>query len=519
MAETRTFSVTGKFVDNLSPGIRKAQTAFTAFGSLGVRSVAGISNALTSLRGLMLTVGSAFVGSRVLGSMVALADRIGNLRDKSRALGVTTEALSELAFALDQVGGSSEDAGPALSKLTKTIGQIRGGGNDDARKAFRELGITLSELSTSRPDAVLFRVADAMQGLGDETLAADYASRIFGRGVADNLLPVLMQGSGEMRKAAEEARRLGISVGSDQAEKLDTFSDAWKKLKETLSGLFRDVVAVYAPKFTEWLDSLSNWVSTNKASVLGFFEELGQMSVWDVTMGFSGMPNSRTKKGAEVPVGKPVVVTATPLPEQSAWEKGFEDFTSGFAAKLASLKNAWTDFAKAGEDAADRLVGGGLTKLTDSLTDIVTGAKSAKEAFRELAMNMGREIVNITIKLGIMAAIKSIAGLANGGVMRGQMTPVKGYAAGGIARSPQVAVFGEGKNAEAFVPLPDGRTIPVTMTGGGRGATVVNISALDARSFAEFIGRSENARVLWALTGAGIQNNSDLRTNVRLAAR
>lgn len=55
---------------------------------------------------------------------------------------------------------------------------------------------------------------------------------------------------------------------------------------------------------------------------------------------------------------------------------------------------------------------------------------------------------------------------ANGGIMtsRGRL-PLNAYEGGGIANSPQVAVFGEGKLPEAYVPLPDGRRIPVAMQG------------------------------------------------------
>jgi hypothetical protein len=45
--------------------------------------------------------------------------------------------------------------------------------------------------------------------------------------------------------------------------------------------------------------------------------------------------------------------------------------------------------------------------------------------------------------------------------------PLKRYASGGIANSPQLAMFGEGSTPEAYVPLPDGRSIPVRMKGGG----------------------------------------------------
>jgi hypothetical protein len=58
---------------------------------------------------------------------------------------------------------------------------------------------------------------------------------------------------------------------------------------------------------------------------------------------------------------------------------------------------------------------------------------------------------------------------ADGGIMtsRGPL-PLHRYAGGGVASSPQLALFGEGRGPEAFVPLPDGRSIPVTMHGGGK---------------------------------------------------
>jgi hypothetical protein len=52
--------------------------------------------------------------------------------------------------------------------------------------------------------------------------------------------------------------------------------------------------------------------------------------------------------------------------------------------------------------------------------------------------------------------------------------PLQKYAKGGIARTPQLAMFGEGSRPEAYVPLPDGRSIPVSMSGGG--GNVNNIS-------------------------------------------
>ena len=62
---------------------------------------------------------------------------------------------------------------------------------------------------------------------------------------------------------------------------------------------------------------------------------------------------------------------------------------------------------------------------------------------------------------------RALAAFADGGVMTGAgPLPLRQYEAGGIANSPQVAMWGEGSTPEAFVPLRDGRTIPVTIAGG-----------------------------------------------------
>ncbi len=91
-----------------------------------------------------------------------------------------------------------------------------------------------------------------------------------------------------------------------------------------------------------------------------------------------------------------------------------------------------------------------------------------------------------------LSASKSIAAfdpnllpatMAMGGIVGpGGEIPVNMYARGGVARSPQMAVFGEGSHNEAFVPLPDGRRIPVNMQGGGRSVNIT-VNTPNAESF------------------------------------
>lgn len=90
-----------------------------------------------------------------------------------------------------------------------------------------------------------------------------------------------------------------------------------------------------------------------------------------------------------------------------------------------------------------------------------------------LADALATQILNSSM----VKSITSIFGFANGGIMSASGSlPLNTYASGGIANRPQLALFGEGRMNEAYVPLPDGRSIPVSMKGGGQAVTI-NITA------------------------------------------
>ncbi|WP_251569587.1 hypothetical protein [Parasutterella muris] len=84
---------------------------------------------------------------------------------------------------------------------------------------------------------------------------------------------------------------------------------------------------------------------------------------------------------------------------------------------------------------------------------------------------------------------------ANGGIMtsNGEID-LRKYASGGVANSPQLALFGEGSMPEAFVPLPDGRSIPVSFrnnsgvsetAGGNQISIVINVNNTSTTSSSE----------------------------------
>ena len=148
--------------------------------------------------------------------------------------------------------------------------------------------------------------------------------------------------------------------------------------------------------------------------------------------------------------------------------------SQSFRGKIEEFAKSMDDLGAVIGDAAVNAFG----KLEDSLTEFVT---TGKFQFQEFVASILTDLARLSIKFAIVSAVKAIAGFEDGGIMtRSGPAPLKKYASGGIANSPQLAMFGEGSTPEAYVPLPDGRRIPVAMQGGGGGSTTVNVS-VDAK--------------------------------------
>lgn len=112
------------------------------------------------------------------------------------------------------------------------------------------------------------------------------------------------------------------------------------------------------------------------------------------------------------------------------------------------------------------------SSFSDAFGSIIFGAESAKDAIGQLLLEMAKAIIQQQIIQPLAqyagSGLANLFSFADGGVMTSAgKAPLRSYASGGVAHTPQLALFGEGSGAEAFVPLPDGEHIPVTMTGGG----------------------------------------------------
>ncbi len=538
MAERKQVIVEARLDDRLGSGLAAIGGQFTRMGKLATGALGGITSAFGGMRGALLGLGAAFGASKVFGHFQSIVSEGAKLFDTAKKIGTSTELLSELQYAFDQLGASGDVASTALSRLTKVLGQTRSGDNEQARRAFRDMGISLADLAKLDSVQVFERIVKALDGYGDTADKAGIVTKIFGRGVSEELLPVLESGGDALAKMREEARRLGITISGDAAQKLDDFDDSWKRLSQSFRGLTRELVVSFTPAITEALGTLTEWVRTDGVKVITWLKDaaqwaltaganlrvmvqnlgkpgqdftnidspptkgldkmLGRGSMSDADMGaawkkagedmqkaFAGLPPDMKALGALT--AETVAEAEKGAPAMNKWAQASDDFLAGFASGIEDLHAKWTDFGRAGMEVATML-DGTLNNFTDAITAGILGTKSWKAALKDFAKSFLEDLTRMIVKLAIMRALMGVFGPSaaapavvageKGGYLHGRSSGwqnIPRMATGGIVSRPMVAMVGEGRNSEAVVPLPDNRSIPVQFTNGGGGGGTVNI--------------------------------------------
>jgi hypothetical protein len=143
-------------------------------------------------------------------------------------------------------------------------------------------------------------------------------------------------------------------------------------------------------------------------------------------------------------------------------------------SSLGTLANA----AMAAASALAQVAGGsGSSGIGGAIGGLFSASNAGSAGGYSFTMPNSASIEGSGALFGTSAGM-GLGAFANGGIMTSRgVAQLRKYANGGIANSPQLALYGEGSMAEAYVPLPDGRSIPVTLKTQGNSGNNANASS------------------------------------------
>ena len=218
--------------------------------------------------GKMLAVG--FVGLQAIQGVTQFAGQIINAADElnkmSQRTGLAVESLSALSYAADLSGNNIEEVVAAMTKLAVKATDAAAG-SKSAATTFNALGVSVKDVNGNlkNQETLFNEVAAVIRGINDPTLKAAIAVEVFGKSGA-KLIPLI----NSMEDLKQEAKDLGVVMGSDFAASSEQFNDNVSRMGFLAKGLAKTILADLIPAVNRLMESM-----IDASKVGGFFSSMG----------------------------------------------------------------------------------------------------------------------------------------------------------------------------------------------------------------------------------------------------
>ena len=241
------------FGDEVKEAAKKADDANDRFRKLGdtLKTVGrALAIGLVAIGTAAIAAGTALVGMTV--DAAAYADE---MLTQSSITGMSVEKLQAYSYAADLVDVSLETMTTSMAKNIKSMSNASQGSAKFA-DAYNRLGVTVTNTDGTLRDSdtVYWEVIDALKGVSNETERDALAMQLFGKSAQD-LNPLIAQGSEGIAALTEEAKRMGAVLSEESIEKLGQFDDSVQRLKQGSLAAKRVMGTVLLPQLQTLADS------------------------------------------------------------------------------------------------------------------------------------------------------------------------------------------------------------------------------------------------------------------------
>lgn len=189
----------------------------------------------------------------------AFADNIITL---SMQTGQSTQQLQEFSYATELIDVSVDTLQGSLRKLTNNM-QDTMNGTGNAKASFEALGVSVTNADGSMRSAndVFYETIDALGQVKNETERDAMSMDIFGRSAQD-LNPLIIQGSKTLKAYADEAHNMGYVLDDEALSALGAVDDAYQRLQKTQEGVKNQLAVEFAPYLEEFYGDVTSGIKT-----------------------------------------------------------------------------------------------------------------------------------------------------------------------------------------------------------------------------------------------------------------
>jgi hypothetical protein len=173
------------------------------------------------------------------------ADGIAALAKSADRLGITTQMMGGLEHAAALVGLSFDDLGGLLNKFQRTVATAADGGGHVVN-ALQQIGVSIDFIKDKNLYEQMLLISDGIKTFGNEADKTRILAQLFGKS-GIQIKAMMKLGAEGLREMTEEAVRMGIAVGTDQANAVRAGRRAAREYDEAIKGIGRSMAVVLAP--------------------------------------------------------------------------------------------------------------------------------------------------------------------------------------------------------------------------------------------------------------------------------
>lgn len=217
------------FADELKDAADEAQSSGGKFEKLG-SVVKGIGAAMGTAFAAIGTA-TAAAGKAMTDMAVNAAAYADEMITQSTVTGMSVENLQAYAYAADLVDVSLDTLTGSMAKNVKSMANAADGSEKYA-EAYDKLGVSITNADGTlrNSEEVYWEVIDALGEVSNETERDAIAMQLFGKSAQD-LNPLIAQGSEGIAALTEEAKQMGAVLSEETISELGTFDDSVQRLK------------------------------------------------------------------------------------------------------------------------------------------------------------------------------------------------------------------------------------------------------------------------------------------------
>lgn len=267
------------------------KSSMNAMGSLDASSLA-LAGGFAAVAAAIVKVEKAMIS--MTKESAAFADNIITL---SMQTGQSTEQLQEFSYATELIDVSVDTLQGSLRKLTNNM-QDTMNGTGNAKASFEALGVSVTNADGSMRSAndVFYETIDALGQVKNETERDAMSMDIFGRSAQD-LNPLIIQGSKTLKAYADEAHNVGYVLDDEALSALGAVDDAYQRLQKTQEGVKNQLAVEFAPYLEEFYGDATQGVKDLGKAIKdsGIVDAFGMLleTVGDILNPMSDLSNNR----------------------------------------------------------------------------------------------------------------------------------------------------------------------------------------------------------------------------------